>query len=121
MTFNHWRNLLTFTAGGWLMLSPWVMRYHEQSGAAWSALIIGALLVTSEFIAFVRPGVWEELLDLLLGGYLIASPYLLGFSGSVAAANNAGMVGTVIILLAIIGLFDESEAQLWWRDHMQHH
>ena len=71
-------------------------------------------------MAFIRPGAWEELLDLFLGGYLIASPYLLGFSGSVAVANYAGMIGTVIVLLAMLGLFEETEAQRWWIDHTQH-
>lgn len=120
MTSNNWRSLVTFIAGGWLLLSPWIMDYHQLGAAAWSAATVGTVLILCEFMAFVRPGAWEELLDLMLGGYLVASPVLLGFSESLAVADNAGMVGTVVVGLAVIGLFDEPEAQRWWHNHMHH-
>jgi hypothetical protein len=34
MTVRYWRTLLTIIAGGWLLLSPWVMNHHPLSYAA---------------------------------------------------------------------------------------
>lgn len=118
MINKHGRNILTILAGGWLLISPWVMKYDNLGVATWSASIVGVALILSEVAAFVRPGTWEELLDLCLGAYLICSPYILGFSSSIKVADNVGMIGLLVIGLAIIGLMDEPNAQRWWHDHM---
>jgi uncharacterized membrane protein HdeD (DUF308 family) len=114
------RNLATFIAGGWLLLSPWVMNYHHLSYAAWSAVIGGTILMLAEFMAFVRPGVWEELLDIFLGTYLFSSPFILGFAATAAVADNAHMIGFLVIVFGVLGLMDEANVQRWWHDHMHH-
>jgi uncharacterized membrane protein HdeD (DUF308 family) len=120
MVTKQWRNLLTFIAGSWLLLSPWLMNYHELSYAAWSAVMVGVTLMLAEFMAFVRPGVWEELLDIVLGTYLFSSPFILGFTANTAVAYNAYMVGLLVIVFGILGLMDEAPVQRWWHDHMHH-
>lgn len=120
MRTKYWLNLLTFIAGWWLLLSPWVMDYHHLGYAAWSAVLVGTVLMLSEFMAFVRPGAWEEVLDICLGSYLVASPFILGFTANSAVANNAYLVGLLVIALAIVGLTKEDDVQRWWHDHMHH-
>ena len=120
MRTKYGLNLLTFVAGGWLLLSPWVMNYHQLGYAAWSAVMVGTVLMLSEFMAFIRPGPWEEVLDIGLGSYLVASPFLLGFTVNTAVANNAYLVGLLVIALAIVGLMKEDDVQRWWHDHMHH-
>ena len=120
MISKYWRNLATILAGIWLLLSPWNMNYHDLGYAKWSAIIVGIALIASELVAFVRPGAWEELIDLALGAYLMSSPYILGFDKTIKVADNAAMVGVLIIGLAIIGLLDDAKAQRWWHDHTHH-
>jgi hypothetical protein len=118
--YKYLRNLVTVLAGVWLVISPWVMKYQDLDFATWSAVAIGLMLILSEVVAYFRPGAWEEMLDLVLGAYLLASPYLLGFEKTIKVADNVAMVGVLIIGLAIIGLMDEPKAQRWWHDHTHH-
>jgi uncharacterized membrane protein HdeD (DUF308 family) len=118
MVTKQWRNLLTFIAGCWLLLSPWVMSYHHLSYAAWSAVIVGVALMLSEFVAYIRPGVWEEMLDIFLGTYLFSSPFILGFTANTAVAGNAYLIGLLVIAFGILGMMDEASVQRWWHDHM---
>ncbi len=120
MTIKYWRNFLTMMAGVWLLLSPWLLNYHHLSTATWSALVVGSLLILSEAMAFIRPGAWEGLLDVVLGTYLISSPYVLGFAKDVLVANNVSVIGLLMIALAIVALAEDTNAQRWWHDHMHH-
>lgn len=117
---KYWRNLAPILAGAWLLVSPWVMNYHDIPYAKWSAIAVGVTLITSAWVAFVRPGAWEELLDLVLGCHLLASPYILGFSANIKVSDSTAMVGVLVIGLAIIGLMDDPKAQRWWHDHTHH-
>jgi SPW repeat len=114
---KYWRNLATILAGAWLLVSPWVMNYHDMQYAKWSAVAVGVILIGSEWVAFVRPGAWEELLDLVLGCYLLASPYALGYSANIKVSDNTAMIGVFVLGLAIVGLIDDPKAQRWWHDH----
>ena len=120
MLSKQWRNLLTLVLGVWLMLSPWVMNYYELSYPAWSAVTVGTALMLSEFMALVRPGVWEEVLDIFLGAYLFSSPFILGLAGNTAVSDNAHLVGLLVIAVGVLGLMDEAPVQRWWHDHMHH-
>ena len=39
-----WEEWLNLIAGIWLFISPWVLRYSQDSHALWNALIVGALV-----------------------------------------------------------------------------
>jgi hypothetical protein len=120
MTSKNLRNLLTFVAGVWMTLSPWVMHYDHVTYAAWSAVIVGCVLMLAELLAVVRPGVWEEVLDIVLGTYLLISPFILGFVAVIAVADNAGMIGLLVMGSGVIGLMGETSVQRWWHDHLHH-
>lgn len=120
MFAKYWRHQLVLVAGGWMLLSPWVMDYYHLRDAAWNAVFMGYALMLSQVVAFARPGIWEELAGIAIGCYLVASPLILGFTSNLMVAYNAAFVGTVVILLAALGLGGEANIQRWWHDHMRH-
>lgn len=120
MMAQYWRNYLIFLAGDWLLLSPWLLDYYTLSYAAWSAVLGGILVMLIQSMAIVRPGSWEVLLDIVVGCYLVASPLILGFTASTAAATNTIIVGTLIVLLAPWGLLDLPSVQRSLRDRLHH-
>lgn len=120
MITKSWRSILTFTAGCWLMLSPWLLDYYQHDYAAWSAAVVGVVLMLSEMVAYIRPGAWEELLDFILGLCLVATPLLPWFSASKIATINAVAVGILILGLALHALMDDADVQRWWHDHVHH-
>ncbi len=96
------------------------MSYHVVPYAKWIAIAVGIILLASEWMAFVRPGAWKKTLEIVLGCYLLASPYILGFATNIKVSDNTAMVGVFVLGLAIIGLLDAPKAQRWWHDHTHH-
>jgi hypothetical protein len=74
---QDWVNLVLAVV---LFISPWVLGFVSTGAAAWNAwavaIVIGALAIA----AITAFAVWEEWINLLLGLWLIASPWVLHFS-----------------------------------------
>ena len=117
---QRWQDLLGFFAGFWMFLSPQLMDYTHLPTAAWSAYVIGGMLVVAEIVSFFHPTAWEEMFDMLLGACLIASPFALGFAANTTVALNAVLIGVVVIGLAFWGLLEDADFRRWWNDHMHH-
>ena len=91
---------LTVLAGAWLAISIWVIPAADPVVGLASAVQINQILVGIAVIAAALAGVfafriWEEWVLALLGLWLIASPWLLGFSD----------LGGFVITDVVVGLF----------------
>ena len=60
-----------------------------------------------------RSNTWEDWTNLVLGLWLIASPWLLQFSGAPAAAWNAWISGAIIGVLAAAALYQVQQWEEW--------
>lgn len=98
---KRWQDWVQLALGAWLFVSPWVLGYTKIAGAAANAYLIGAALVVFAIIALYAPKVWEEWISLVLGLWLIISPWFMGFSQANGATQNALLVGIASIVLAI--------------------
>jgi hypothetical protein len=107
---KHWQDWGNLVLGLWVFASPWVLQHTMAAGAEtagavtgsamWNLYIVGiaiAALATAALFAFQA---WEEWLNLALGAWLFASPWVLGFSTSVLLMWNAVIVGALVVLLA---------------------
>ncbi|QRM53219.1 SPW repeat protein [Sinorhizobium sp. BG8] len=85
---------LVLAAG--LFVSPWVMGYMADSVPAWNAWIVAVVLGALAIATLSVFAQWEEWANLVVGLWLIASPWLLGFT------SNAGAMWTHVILGALV-------------------
>jgi hypothetical protein len=93
----------TAAFGLFLFVSPWLFAYaHENarldlwaSGAAVAAISIGAIVAFSK---------WEEWLNLLLGLWLIGSPWVLGFTHTKAMHVSIAL-GALVAFMATLELW----------------
>jgi hypothetical protein len=93
--------------GVWLFLSPWVLGYAEQyGGVAWNAHLLGTATVLFSVAGLYTTRFREGLAGIAFVVWLIASPWIMGFSESTAATANAVTMG---VLLAIVSLLDAAE------------
>lgn len=105
---TRWRretilDIYTLALAAFLFVSPWLFHYVHAPARAddWvsSALIvavaIGALLAFAE---------WEEWATLILGLWVFASPWLLGFAHTKAMHINIG-VGLIIMFMSALELW----------------
>ena len=56
---------------------------------------------------------WEDWTNLILGLWLIASPWLLHFTGTTAAAWNGWISGAIIAALAAAALYQVQKWEEW--------
>ncbi|MFK0244106.1 hypothetical protein ACIQUM_05365 [Amycolatopsis azurea] len=96
-----------FLAGVWLVLSLFVLD-HEQTGSAfdgyWNDVLVGIALSASGAASLVEPRVDQRwnLVRPILGAWLLAAPFALGYNVGVPApqATTSDMaVGTFILLI----------------------
>jgi hypothetical protein len=82
-----------------------VSRGHESTNAMIGGIIIAVLSIAA-LAAFT---VWEEWINLVVGLWLIVSPWVLHFSGTTAMYVTV-VIGALVALLAAIELFDLSQS-----------
>ena len=106
---ERWRsqtNLINVVFALLLFLSPWMLGFSGET-AAWNAWISGALLAALAARAVVAFAEWEEWIELALGVWILASPWVLKFAAGSSASKVHVMVGAVVTLLAAVELWKE--------------
>lgn len=86
-----------------LFVSPWLFRLTNSPGKAdlWASGAVIALISLAALIAYRD---WEEWANVLLGVWLIASPWLLGFAHTRAMHFSIG-IGILVAFLAILDVW----------------
>jgi hypothetical protein len=107
MTMRRWVDWVNVMLAGWLVGSPWLLASGDQL-AAWSAWSVGAAIVMLALFAMYKVTLWGDAIALLLGAWLTASPWLLGFGG--AARANAAIIGMLVVGYALWAMNLDSAA-----------
>jgi SPW repeat len=110
---THWRrespldlyNLLLAVA---LLSAPWLFTLTNSVGRL-DLWVSGAAIATVSLAALLAFARWEEWANLLLGLWLIASPWLLGFAHT-RAMHFSIAIGCVVAFLALLELWLVYEA-----------
>jgi hypothetical protein len=96
----QWQDAANGLLGLWLIVSPWVLAYADAM-PAWNAAVTGAVIAIAAATALMAFHKWEEWITAAMAGWLIVSPWLLGFSGMEAATWNQVGVGALVAVLAL--------------------
>lgn len=86
-----------------LFVSPWLFAFTHQT-ARIDSWVIGAGLMAISMMTLVAFGAWEEWLLLVLGVWLLVSPWALGFLHS-PGMHVSIFVGIVVTYLAVLEIF----------------
>lgn len=86
-----------------LLISPWLFTLTNTTAKIdlWASSLAVILISVAAIVAFAK---WEEWANLVLGIWLIASPWILGFAHTRAMHFGIG-IGLAITFLAAIELF----------------
>ena len=96
---EHWRDWLMLLLGVWLLISPFALGYAAaQAGmlAVWNPVIVGVAVIVFAIAVLRKTQMWEEWTLLLLGAWLIVSPFILGYAGINVALWNSIIVGLLV-------------------------
>ena len=92
-----------------LFFSPWL--FGLSAGAQWqTASTVGIFIAVLSVAALAAFAIWEEWLNLIVGLWLIASPWLLGFQDSSAMAVDVS-IGAVVAILAALEVWLTQDTQ----------
>jgi hypothetical protein len=102
---KRWQDWVTLVLGIWLFISPWALGFYAAMPAAsWSFFIVGAAFVVFALAALNMHSLWEEWVTLVLGIWMIVSPWVLAFSHNSNARDDAVIVGLVVGVMSIWAL-----------------
>jgi hypothetical protein len=96
-------DVYTGTFGLFLFVSPWLFAYANEAARidVWAS---GAAVVAISIAAIVAFSDWEEWLNLLLGFWLMISPWALGFMYTRAMHISIGL-GAMVAFVAGLELW----------------
>ncbi|MBC5765773.1 SPW repeat protein [Ramlibacter albus] len=114
--FKHWQDVANALLALWLVAAPWVLGFGGDSMAMSNSMVMGLFLLAASLGAVFLPLAWEEWTEALLGLWVAASPWLLGFSHLSAATLSCFITGTAVLLLALWVLGSDKDYGGWWSD-----
>jgi len=110
----RWQDWANLALAIWLFISPWVLRFSLAAGAgvvngpdvavshaAWNAWVLGVIVFLVALSALASLQIWQEYWNLVLGAWIFAAPWALGFVGLARASWDHWFVGALVFLLAL--------------------
>jgi hypothetical protein len=97
-------DIINLLLGAFLFLTPWLFEF-TTGAMAWNAWASGAIIALVSLAALTSFAVWEEWVNLVLGVWVLVSPWVLGFEATTAMRIDV-VVGIIVAVLAAI--------ELWW-------
>jgi hypothetical protein len=102
---KQWEDWCSWLLGFWLCISPWALQFDLEPIATRTAVITGILIVFVEMITLSLFRAWEEWINVILGAWLIACPWILGIIYP-SAKTNFVVVGLLVLVLALYEIWD---------------
>lgn len=93
-------NIANAVLGGILFISPWLFGFRAETIPTWNAWIGGGAALLIALLATSQLRDWEEWLNLIVGLWIAASPWLLSFSAMAYAMWAHLLIGLCIAGLA---------------------
>lgn len=93
----------TAAFGSFLFVSPWIFAYVSET-ARIEVWVTGAAIAAASVAAIVTVSDWEEWVNLMLGAWLIISPWLLGFVHT-KAMHVCVLLGALVAFVAALELW----------------
>ena len=89
--------------GGILFFSPWLFSFAAGAQTQ-NAVIAGVVIAVLSIAALAAFAVWEEWLNLIVGLWLIISPWVLKFQDTTAMRVDVA-IGIVVAVLAAVEIW----------------
>ena len=108
-TWEDWGGMLL---GALIVGSPWFPIHEEGVTAGYQMVILNSVAIglvvfglsQLEYVALQR---WQEVATILVGLWLIVSPYVLGYSGEGFLRIYHTSLGALVVLLGVLQLWQD--------------
>jgi SPW repeat len=89
----------------WLFLSPWIVGFAGVTAAAWTAWLSAIAIAAFAIAALAVSAEWEEWINLILGIWVLISPWVVGVGTQSNPAITLFFTGLVVAAIAAIELW----------------
>jgi hypothetical protein len=98
-------DILNLILGIWLFLSPWIVGFVGTVAAAWVAWLSAIAIAIISIAALSAFAEWEEWINLLLGIWVLVSPWVLRLTSQHTPTMVLFFTGLVVAIIAAIDLW----------------
>ncbi len=102
---RDWEDILSMILGVVVILSPAFFQVTDSSVVTFSTCLTGTLIFAVAALEMVGVQRWEEAIELLLGAWLVAAPFVLGYVGMERTLHIA--IGLAVAALAVLELWQD--------------
>lgn len=96
-----WQDFVNLFLGIWVFLTPWVIGHHPAVTVVANYVIVGILVTFCAGAALVAFRPWQEGINMVLGAWLLISPWWLEFRLP-ALIWSAVVIGVLLMLCSAI-------------------
>ncbi len=114
---KHWQDPLSAVLGLWLLVSPWVLGFAEQTTPTVNAVVFGIALIATAIGATFVPRAWEEWTEGAIGVWLLVSPWALAFEAMRNPMMSTVATGIAVLVLALWVLATDKDYMTWRTAH----
>lgn len=61
----------------------------------------------------VNKSIWQDWVNLILGAWLIVSPWVMDYSSAGFAAGDAWILGVAVVIISVVGLISPNVWEEW--------
>ncbi len=102
---TRWQDWVSLVLGIWLFFSPWILSFYSTMPAmSWNFFIVGAAFFVFGAFGLNQRSLWEEWVNLVLGIWMIVSPWVLQYAGNVTPRDDAIVIGIIVAVMSIWAL-----------------
>ena len=106
-THRSWEDWFGMLIGVLIGISPWLAEQQSDPAVMWNAVLVGALVLVLAQLEYVSLQRWEEIGEIALGLWLIASPFIFGYAEAGSLRYWHFVLGAIIALLATWELWQD--------------
>jgi hypothetical protein len=92
-------SLICFIAAAWFFVSPWAFFGVSEQSSGWNAWLIGGLMTAFSIFRLIAPraSVPFTWIQMLLGAWVICSPFVYGYVDDTARLANSIGCGACVL------------------------
>ncbi len=94
---------LNIIVGIWLILAAFALGFTDVSIALWNSIIVGVAIIVVSALRISSESdrwYWLSWVTFVLGLWLIASPFILGYDGQIRPMASDVFAGIAVVLLS---------------------
>lgn len=114
LSTKRWQDGVILLLGVWLFASPWVMGYPSDSPPAINATIAGAIMAALAVFDLYKTYIWAVLLNIVVGAWVAASPWLVDVIPDRAMSTSMLVVGIATIVLGLWEMRTDPDLHQQW-------